>query len=69
MAAVRAADLPAGSIVASDTRVWIKHGDGPNDAPWLRTGSSDAVTNARIKEVLKSGRGHVLRYGYGEAAS
>ncbi len=63
----RAADLPEGSIVATDVNAWIRH-PGPPSAftAWLRTGDAGPVTNSRIDAALSSDRATVLRHGYGE---
>ncbi len=64
-AEVRAAELPEGSIVATDIYVWIK-ASRAGVAPWSRTGTAEAVMDSRIDACLGSGRGRVLRHGYGE---
>ncbi len=63
--AIRAADLPEGSIVALRHDVWIKQAESGNgDAgPWDGTGSRWSVADELIDQMIAVGA-RVVRYGY-----
>jgi hypothetical protein len=61
-----AAELPEGSVVATDRKAWIKVYPG-SDAPWRSTSNLGVgVNNERVQHELDTGRGTVLRVGTGQ---
>lgn len=67
MTAIKAADLPEGSVVAVDTRVLIKRSmeygmDRPN---WPSAGQPTPYTDLEVDGLLDDGA-VVLRHGYGD---
>jgi hypothetical protein len=66
-AAVIAADLPVGSVVATPTIAWIMVHPG-SDGPWRSTSQfGGSVNDERVQLELDLGRATVLRYGTGHA--
>jgi hypothetical protein len=67
---VRAADLPAGSIVATRDDAWIKreHSHGA-PTPWDATGSRWCIEDATMDELIAEAGAAVLRHGCGEDLS
>jgi hypothetical protein len=67
-AAVTAADLPEGSVVATPTIAWIMTHPG-SDGPWRSTSElGGSVNDERVQLELDLGRATVLRYGTGQPA-
>jgi hypothetical protein len=60
----RAADLPAGSVVATADQVWTEVGLS-DEWSWQESGAEGYVSNARVDEYLRDGRAQVLRVGNG----
>jgi hypothetical protein len=62
-AAVTAADLPVGSVVATPTIAWIMVHPG-SDGPWRSTSQfGGSVNDERVQLELDLGRATVLRRG------
>jgi folate-dependent phosphoribosylglycinamide formyltransferase PurN len=53
-----AADLPDGSVVATDVQAWVKHGN-----LWRGTGDDSGIWNHWVQEELDRGA-VVLREGH-----
>lgn len=64
-----AADLPVGSVVASDDAVWMKNEIFDDDWPWTCDGTTSPCSDKYIDERIASGKAEVLRVGTGKAAS
>lgn len=66
MADVRAADLPAGSVVTWGHNIYLKDDwSHAVDRPWCSAGTPRTYPDDHVDLCLAAG-GKVLRYGYGE---
>ena len=65
-----AADLPAGSIVATTYGAYIKEDAGPGGySQWAYTGGPGVYLNAAIDRRLATGSAVVVRTGYAMAVT